>query len=189
MPCWVIIHSILIYIYIYIYNQPPCTWRIWHKVNFLTESKRFLFGDILLVNWSQKSQSALYLSFSWNSWIHAIPKGISTMWNASSQVQDLNSGCRVQLHHEWLYIKVKHYLFFSIKFETYFIHWILLYILQNIYIYIYILLYILQYIYIYIYIYCYIYCKIYIYIYCYIYCKLYIKVNEKKKSESPWPNK
>ena len=42
-----------------------------------------------------------YFIYSWreNSWIHAFSKDISTMWNASSLVQDLNS-CRC-IHFQW----------------------------------------------------------------------------------------
>ena len=42
-------------------------------------------------------QSALLFSHSWrvNSWIHIIPKGITTMWNANSLVYNFKSGRRV----------------------------------------------------------------------------------------------
>ena len=42
-------------------------------------------------------QSSLLFTHSWreNNWIHTFTKGISTMWNAISLVQDLNSSRRV----------------------------------------------------------------------------------------------
>ena len=38
-------------------------------------------------------QDQFALLFTYLDWIHAFPKSISTKWNASSLVQDLNSGC------------------------------------------------------------------------------------------------
>ena len=49
----------------------------------------------MLLERYNKVQSAYYFTKSENSWIHIFPKGISTMWNAYSLVQDLNSGLQV----------------------------------------------------------------------------------------------
>ena len=81
--------------------QPLRSGRIWHKDNFKAEFdgfefRVFLFLD-LLPHQGWRTQSVLLFTHSWreNHWIHTFPKGISSMWNAISLVQDLNSSRRI----------------------------------------------------------------------------------------------
>ena len=79
----------------------PSAYVGWHKVNLKAEFSRFQFrffflqGRLPKKGW--RDQSALLFIHCWREdyWIHTFPKGISTMWNANSLVQDLNSGCHI----------------------------------------------------------------------------------------------
>ena len=76
-----------------VYYQPLNTGRMWHKVI----SKRGLTGLNLEFSFSQTDRliKAEEHCLEGDDWIHTFLKGISTMWNAVSLVQDLNSCRRV----------------------------------------------------------------------------------------------
>ena len=84
-----------------IYPTPPLGQDMRQAQFFKAEFNWFEFRVCLLIDklhhqgW--RNRSLLLFTHSWreNNWIHTFPKGISTMWNAISLVQDLNSCRRV----------------------------------------------------------------------------------------------
>ena len=81
--------------------QPLRSGRIWHKVNFYAEFNSFefrVFHSPRLVA-SPRLKNLVRPTHSWreNIWFHTFPKGISAMWNAISQVENLNSCRRVHI--------------------------------------------------------------------------------------------
>ena len=83
--------------------QPFRSGRIWHKVNFKRSltglNSEFSFSLTSCLTKAEEPSLPYYLPIAGGRifWIHTFPKGISAMWNAISQVQDLNSCRRVHI--------------------------------------------------------------------------------------------
>ena len=75
-----------------IFTETLHSGRIWHKVNFLAEFNGFEFSKTSCLAKAEEPSLSYYFTHSWreNNWIHTFPKGISSIWNAISLVQDLN---------------------------------------------------------------------------------------------------